>query len=189
MCGDCALDPVDTSEGYLNLAKQCMERVQKMTLLSASTLKFNHGQCRYLAKKLNLAVEYACSVLEALNNEQVGPQKVMVHSLEAFKLLYMEYFLAGNSNRPLCRGDTPDGDINSSSLLGSFISSWKHPPWPWKHPPWPRKHLPWPRITPALATETPALAMETPALTMETLALAMETPALATETPTLAMEL
>jgi predicted Ser/Thr protein kinase len=103
MCGDCALDPVDTSEGYLNLAKQCMERVQKMTLLSASTLKFNHGQCRYLAKKLNLAVEYACSVLEALNNEQVGPQKVMVHSLEAFKLLYALAMEVENIIQSCCR--------------------------------------------------------------------------------------
>jgi serine/threonine protein kinase len=88
MCGDCTLDPVDTPEGYVNLAKKCLERVQKMTLPSASTLKFNPGQCRYLAKKLNLAVEYACSVLEALNSQQVEPQKDVVDCLEVFKLLF-----------------------------------------------------------------------------------------------------
>jgi predicted Ser/Thr protein kinase len=103
MCGDCALDSVDTSEGYLNLAKQCMERVQKMISLSASTVKFNHGQCRYLAEKLNMAVQYACSALEALNNERVWPQKDVVDCLEAFKLLYALAMEVENIIQSCCR--------------------------------------------------------------------------------------
>jgi predicted Ser/Thr protein kinase len=103
MCGNCAVDPVDTSEGYFNLAKQCTKRVQKMTLLSASTLKFNHGQCRYLAEKLNLAVECACYVLEALNSDPVGPLKDMVDCLEAFKLLYALAMEVENIIQSCCR--------------------------------------------------------------------------------------
>jgi predicted Ser/Thr protein kinase len=103
MCGDCALDPVETSEGYLNLAKQCMERVERMTLLSVSTVKFNHGQCRYLAEKLKLAVRYAFYVVAPLNSDPVGPLKDMVGCLEVFKLLYALAMEVENIIQSCCR--------------------------------------------------------------------------------------
>jgi hypothetical protein len=98
ICLDCAgdralivLDPADVPEECLKRTKTCVERVQRITSPTSSTLlRFNPGQCKYLADKLKLAVKSADSFLVLLNKKDLYfPSKEdEVNCLKIFKLLY-----------------------------------------------------------------------------------------------------
>ncbi|KAG0598587.1 hypothetical protein M758_12G086300 [Ceratodon purpureus] len=113
-------------EEYLKLTKSCMERVQRLTSLSGFiSLKFNHGQCKYLADKLKLAVKSADSFLVLLSKRYFwfpSPED-KASCLKIFKLLYASAKEVENFIQSQCSKDAWIQAAMSSTNVSEYVLS------------------------------------------------------------------
>ena len=79
-------------ELYLKLTTKCMEQAEFMTSFNNGTrlLRFNQEQCKYLARKLKIAVQSAQQFFEEINPwyTTCAPPELKADDLEIFKLLF-----------------------------------------------------------------------------------------------------
>jgi len=83
-----APDAAETPDQYLMQTTKCMKRLSSLSHQSA---KFNQEQCKYLAAKLDIALQSARSIIEQINKwylSSASPED-MIGYLEIFKLLLL----------------------------------------------------------------------------------------------------
>ncbi|KAG0623935.1 hypothetical protein M758_3G212700 [Ceratodon purpureus] len=120
VCAEVNADGMEKLDSYLELAKGCMEAVQKM-----SSPKFNNEQIRYLADKLSTVVKSAGLFSEMLRCNQHGAHSSSDHVekwVEIYKLVLalakqIESFVQG-----CCRDAWVEAAMTLSDV-GEYVSS------------------------------------------------------------------